>query len=152
IDAHDGRLARSIEGPALETRWMAGADSMWAASADGSLREIDVASGRVIRTLRAPSPITALAVSPDGRELAAVDSTGSLYAFDLDKRSESARVEGAAVAMHGWREATLEYAPETSSCVLVTPSGEVVLFSTKPWSVRVRIPAPEKSTCWAVDR
>ena len=42
----------------------------------------DLATGRLLSTFRGPTPMFAVAYSPDGRTLAAADKEGAIYILD----------------------------------------------------------------------
>jgi WD40 repeat protein len=96
------RTSRSLEG---HTHWVSAVAfaldgrSVVSVSQDGTCRLWDVASAREVARFEGDGPLGRLAVTSDGRMLAAGDSLGSVHVLDIladaaDKQTWLARFEG----------------------------------------------------------
>jgi hypothetical protein len=92
-DAATGRLRRKLEGPGGTIRAMAwspdGRSLLLAASGDTTVRLVDSADGRVVRTIAAGGPVLTVAMDASGRWPAAGTETGTIVIDDVAADGEA---------------------------------------------------------------
>jgi WD40 repeat protein/serine/threonine protein kinase len=93
-DAHTGELCATLPHPGVVRALAFGPDSSWLVSAPdlaGHLQIWDVATGRRRQQIKAPGPIVvAIAVSPDGSRIAAVERAGTVSVVETASGREVA--------------------------------------------------------------
>lgn len=99
-------------------------DRAWVASSDGTLREIALPSGPILRTLATGQRNTAVAVSPDGRYLASASSDGVLCLRRLRDAALLQCLIGSSEAM-----TALAFAPQSLHLASASTSGEVRVWT-----------------------
>jgi WD40 repeat protein len=96
----------------------------YVASAAGSVRAIDVATGRIASTWRLGAPATAVAIAPDGAYLAAATATGVVC---LRRLPDSALLQCA--ALHGAAISGLAFDRDGSRLASSSWDGRVAVWS-----------------------
>lgn len=142
LDAHDGSTLQTFAGPHIATAIASrpGSAVVWLGARDGSLREVDRATGRTRRTTAAGrARILALALSPAGKRLAAFCADDTLRIIDTESARVTAQVATVTNAARGWSGEGLEFSANGAVCALEDSERAVHLFDATTWQRRVTL-------------
>ena len=115
-------------------------DELWVGLSDGTLRQIDAASGRALHSWRhGDAPVTSMCFLADGEQLAFIDRDGILRVIDTRSGELTARIRVAGRRYGGDDGYDCELSPEGSTLLVDEPRGPLHLYRTSDWTLRCTI-------------
>lgn len=155
VTVFSGARRRQFTGPALTSlaialganvRDSASQGTTWIGAGDGSLRNIDVATGRATLVFRpASSPIISMDISPDGSLIAYGDARGDFRIVSTADGAIVATLPGMAEpGMSGEHISLVEFSPDGSRCAVAFNRSSVALVDTHRGTVVATLQGIEK--------
>lgn len=148
LSVHQSPRLRSIIRPHPER------NELWVGLSDGTLRRIDAATGRALRSWRhGRAPITGMCFTADGGQLAFIDRDGITRVINTRSGELSAKIRGGGRTYGGRYGYNCEFSPEGSTLLVDEPRGALHLYRTSDWTLRCSIqPKPTSGErSWRAD-
>jgi WD40 repeat protein len=148
-DVYTGKTTYTLESPACRSISIADPrrDEIWVGAEDGSVRCIDAASARMVRSWKhGDAPVAEMAVSSDVKLVATLDDARTLRVADA--ASGELRAVVVAAAEHTWAP-FLSFSPDGSALALPQSESEIAIFAAPTWTRRCTMRTEKRRWCFA---